>query len=102
MSAHATVIAKHICALAEACRAASFVMLQELFQSALLNWLCIYSALKWTELPAEERVFEKLSELKVGTGPEGDANNVDDDEDEVCLIEHCFFFPFFPRLRFQH
>nr|CRZ22257.1 Bm8371, isoform c [Brugia malayi] len=40
--------------ITDAARIASCVMLQEMFQSTLLNWLCIYSSLRWTELSVEK------------------------------------------------
>lgn len=66
----------------DAARVASYVMLQEMFQSALLNWLCIYSSLRWTELPFEQRVFEELPSLDYITGVESKSGNMED-EDEV-------------------
>lgn len=39
-----------------AAKIASTVMLQEMFSSKLLNLICIYSLLKWFEMPSEERV----------------------------------------------
>ncbi|KAM3721362.1 28S ribosomal protein S27 [Dirofilaria immitis] len=74
--------------ITDAARIASCVMLQEMFQSALLNWLCIYSSLRWTELPAEQRIFEKLPSLDYISGMENDSGNMED-EDEMT-----FKFPY--------
>ncbi|VDK74667.1 unnamed protein product [Litomosoides sigmodontis] len=74
--------------IADAARVASHVMLQEMFQSALLNWLCIYSSLRWTELPFEKRVFGELPSLDYITGIESNSGNMDD-EDEMT-----FKFPY--------
>lgn len=56
-------------------------MLQEMFQSTLLNWLCIYSSLRWTELPTEQRVFEELPSLDYIAGIESNSGNVEDDDE---------------------
>ncbi|KAL3997867.1 Mitochondrial 28S ribosomal protein S27 family protein [Acanthocheilonema viteae] len=72
----------------DASRVASYVMLQEMFQSALLNWLCIYSSLKWIELPAEQRVFEELPSLDYIAARESDSGSIED-EDEIT-----FKFPY--------
>uniref|UniRef100_A0A0R3RQ66 Protein-serine/threonine phosphatase n=1 Tax=Elaeophora elaphi TaxID=1147741 RepID=A0A0R3RQ66_9BILA len=72
----------------DAARVAIYVMLQEMFQSALLNWLCIYSSLRWIELPIEQRVFKELPSLDHIAGTERDSGNVDE-EDEVV-----FKFPY--------
>ncbi|OZC12852.1 hypothetical protein X798_00486 [Onchocerca flexuosa] len=74
--------------ITDAARIASFIMLQEMFQSALLNWLCIYSSLRWTELPTEQRIFEKLPSLDYIAGVESDSGNMED-EDEMT-----FKFPY--------
>ncbi|VDK71285.1 unnamed protein product [Onchocerca ochengi] len=74
--------------ISDAARIASFIMLQEMFQSALLNWLCIYSSLRWTELPTEQRIFEKLPSLDYIAGIESDSGNMED-EDEMT-----FKFPY--------
>lgn len=35
-------------------------MQQEMFDSKLLNTLCIYAALRWLELPPDERIFDRI------------------------------------------
>ncbi|EFO28359.2 hypothetical protein LOAG_00136 [Loa loa] len=74
--------------ITDAARVASCVMLQEMFQSTLLNWLCIYSSLRWTELPTGQRVFEELPSLDYIAGTENNTGHVED-EDEMT-----FKFPY--------
>ncbi|VIO96724.1 conserved hypothetical protein [Brugia malayi] len=74
--------------ITDAARIASCVMLQEMFQSTLLNWLCIYSSLRWTELSVEQRVFEKLPSLDYIVGTESNIKDVDDEHEMI------FKFPY--------
>ncbi|CAG9532030.1 unnamed protein product [Cercopithifilaria johnstoni] len=74
--------------IADAARVASCVMLQEMFQSTLLNWLCIYSSLRWTELPVEQRLFEELPSLDYIAGTEDNSGNMEDEDEMI------FKFPY--------
>lgn len=62
-----------------------------MFESALLNWLCTYSSLRWTELPVELRVFEELPSLDYIAGTESNSRDMEE-EDEVRQHKIRFFF----------
>ncbi|VDN00824.1 unnamed protein product [Thelazia callipaeda] len=74
--------------IADAARIVSFVMLQEMFQSTLLNWMCIYCALKWIELSDEQRVFRELTSLNFISGEDDSSKSIDEEDERI------FKFPY--------
>ena len=59
---------------------ASLITKQELFDSKLLNFLALYSGLKWTELTAEEKLVSLVD--KVGI----EEKVADDNDDEMVMV----------------
>lgn len=59
---------------------ASLITKQELFDSKLLNFLALYSGLKWTELAAEEKLVSLVD--KVGI----EEKVADDNDDEMVMV----------------
>jgi hypothetical protein len=61
-------------------------MKQEFFENDLLNLLCVYSLLKWLELPNDQRAF---GSQKVGeTTEEEDDSTMEEDEASFFMALH--------------
>uniref|UniRef100_A0A0N5AMK9 Mitofilin n=1 Tax=Syphacia muris TaxID=451379 RepID=A0A0N5AMK9_9BILA len=73
----------------DAAKIASSIMKQEMFENSLLNFLCVYASLKWSELPVEQRQFS--------LSPSTEAH-----EEEANDEEKFFKFPFLKNEYFDN
>lgn len=73
-----------------AAKVASVVVQQEMFESLLLNHLCLYSLFKFTELPIEQQIFDEVIQKR----PEIDE---DINEDDIKTMK----FPYLKNLYFD-
>uniref|UniRef100_A0A915B3E8 tRNA-t(6)A37 methylthiotransferase n=1 Tax=Parascaris univalens TaxID=6257 RepID=A0A915B3E8_PARUN len=85
---------------AGAAKIASIIMQQEMFDSKLLNMLCIYAALRWLELSPDERVFDTIVQPVAAT--EENVNEEDIRMFKFPYLKNAYFDSHFDLEKAEH